>query len=145
MKKLLLSCLAMALALIMTGCGKDEITDRLVCTQKASGVDVELTTNFQGNKIYDMDLRYAMDLSDYSSVQIDAIKAQDFCTIVKNAMLGYKDAFNNCKQNFENKELVITSKIDIKKVSATAGVKEEGSIEEAKDGLEAQGYKCVIK
>lgn len=145
MKKVLLMSLAVGLTLLLTACGKDnKITNRLVCTQNAAGVDVELTTNFQGNKIYDMDLKYTMDLSEYSDVQINAIKEQDFCTIVKNAMAGFKEAFTNCKQSLNNKELLITSKLDVTKVS-DGTVKQEGSIEEAKEGLESQGYKCVIK
>ena len=96
--------------------------------------------NFKDDKIDAMGLKYTMDLSNYSDAQISAISAQNLCTTVQAAMGTYSQAFTNCKQNMEDKNLVITADFDLDKVP---GAKEDNSTkEEILKSLETQGYKC---
>ena len=86
MKKILLSGVILSFALLLTtGCGVGG-TKTLSCDQTTSGVDINITSTFKGNKIDSMNLKYGMDLSTYTDAQIKAIEGQDFCTLVKNAI-----------------------------------------------------------
>ena len=136
MKKVCLFTTLVAILLLVTGCGKNEV----VCTQSVSGVKVDMILNFNGDKVDAMGLKYTMDLSNYSDAQVDAIKSQNLCSTVQAAMGTYSTAFTNCKQNMENKNLVITADFDLEKVP---GMKEDNSTkEEIIKSLESQGYKC---
>ena len=143
MNKILVGGVLACSILVLTGCGNSG-AKTLVCTQNAAGVDIELTTKFAGNKVDDMKMKYTMDVSSYNETQIDAIKGQDFCTLVKGSMSGYEKAFNNCKQDVGNGKLLITADFDITKIEDET-LKEESTPEEAKKGLEEEGYTCVIK
>ena len=68
----------------LTGCGKK--AGSLVCSQKVSTVDVELTANFIGKKINAMSMKYDMDLSKYSDTLVNTLAAKDYCTTVQNSM-----------------------------------------------------------
>lgn len=153
MKKFLLGSLVLCLGFVLTGCGNDKNesssggvsnTKTLVCNQKVTTVDVELDTHYTNDVISGMDMKYVMDLSQYNDEQIKAIGAQDFCTIVKNAMTGFEKAFGNCKQNISNKSLLITADLDIDKITGM-DVGKNQSIEQVKKELESVNYSCIIR
>ena len=141
MKKCLFLVTIIAFSLVVTGCGA---TKKLVCKQKASGVDITFNVGFEGNKIKDMDFSYDMDLSSYSDTQITMIEKQDFCKLVKSSMDDYKDAFTDCKQKVADKHLRVDSVLDANKISKNAE-KIMTSPEKAKKELEKTGYTCKIK
>ena len=129
-------------ATLLVGCGNQQ--KKLVCTQTASGVDIEFNVGFKGKVISSMDFNYDMDLSKYSDTQIKAIEKQDFCSAVKNSMSQYKSAFTKCDQKVESKHLKVDSVLDVDKVAKDISEKLT-TPEKAKEELEKQGYKCIIK
>ena len=131
-----------AVALLATGCSPKE--SKLVCTQNTSGVDIEFNVGFKGNVIDTMDFNYDMDLSKYSDSQIEAVGKQDFCTIVKNAMSTYKDAFTDCKQDIADKHLKVNSVLDVDKIAKNM-LDKMSSPDATKKELESEGYKCTVK
>ena len=143
MKRIMIGGLLICLMFALTGCGGNDVKT-LVCTQSASGIDIELTTEFMGKKVNSMKMNYTMDISSYNETPIEAIKSKDFCTLVKGSMTGYENAFNNCKQNVANGKLLINADFDIDKITDSS-IKEEGTYEEAKEGFEKTGYTCIIK
>lgn len=142
MKKVVLLFSMMFVALLLTGC-EDEGVTRLLCTQRVQTVDVDMIADFKGDELTYLGLKYTMDLSGYSDAQIKAIDALDMCTNVKNSMSTYTNAFTNCKESIENKVLLITADFDLDKLTSS-DLKKETSIEEAKTGLEKQGYTCTV-
>ncbi len=155
MKKSLLF-LAIVLTFVLTGCGNDNsnplnIEDNkkvdnkqhLICSQKVQTVDVDMIADFDDDVLTYLGLKYEMDLSSYTDIQIDAIKAQDMCTTVKQTMSSYTNAFTNCKQSIENKNLIITADFDLDKL-ITGDIKKEAKISDVKSGLESQNYTCTI-
>ena len=157
MKKLLFSLLIATV--IVTGCGKEKTdgennndskpvdiitkSERLVCSQKVQTVDVDMIADFKGDVLTYLGLKYEMDLGSYNDAQINAIKAQDMCTTVKQSMASYTEAFTNCKQDVVNKVLVITADFDLDKL-ITGDIKKEAKIEDIKASLEKQNYVCTI-
>ena len=142
MKKCLMIVVTVLLvSVVTTGCG---VSKKLVCKQKASGVNITFNVGFEGNNIKDMDFSYDMNLSGYSDASIDMIKKQDFCKLVKSSMDDYKDAFTDCKQKISAKHLKVNSVLDAKKISKNAS-KSMTSPEKAKKELEKNGYTCEIK
>ena len=137
MKKVVLFS-ALFLALLLTGCSS---TKRVVCSQKVATVDVDMIMDFKNDVISYMGLKYTMDLSEYSDDQIKEVESRDLCVNVKAAMSTYKDAFKNCKQGMQGKELVITADFDIDKLPGASSGKKV-SMEDAIKSLETQGYKC---
>lgn len=133
---------AAAIILLSAGCVEKE--SKLVCTQSASGVDITFNVDFKGNTVESMDFKYDMDLSKYSDAQIEAVGKRDFCDVVKGSMSAYKDAFNSCDQKIEDKHLVVSSGLDVDKISSSERDK-MGSPEATKKALEEQGYKCTIE
>jgi len=138
MKKILSLVLVLGAVLCLAGCGNKPAT--LTCTQKVSTVDVELVSNFVGNKINAMSMKYEMDLSKYSDTMITSIGKQDFCSTVKRAMSQF--TLVDCKQSIENKIMVVTSGIDVSKISSKDLT---GSPAATKKALEQQGYTCTLK
>ena len=138
MKKTLLTiALVLGVVLCLTGCGSKPST--LTCSMKVSSVDVELISHFAGKKIDNMSMTYVMDLSKYSDTMINAFEKQDFCATVKRSMSQYD--LVDCKQSIEEKKMVVTSGIDISKMSSKDLT---GSPEATKTALEKQGYTCTI-
>jgi len=148
--------LAIVLTFVLTGCGNDNsnplnIEDNkkvdnkqhLICSQKVQTVDVDMIADFDDDVLTYLGLKYEMDLSSYTDIQIDAIKAQDMCTTVKQTMSSYTNAFTNCKQSIENKNLIITADFDLDKL-ITGDIKKEAKISDVKSGLESQNYTCTI-
>ena len=86
MKKVLSLVLVIGAVLCLAGCGNKPAT--LTCSQKVSTVDVELVSNFTGNKINSMSMKYEMDLSKYSDSLITSIGKQDFCSTVQKDTSG---------------------------------------------------------
>jgi hypothetical protein len=84
-------------------------------------------------------MKYSMDLSKYSDTMINAIGKQDYCSTVQKAMSQY--TLVDCKQSIEDKKMVVTSGIDISKMSSKDLT---GSPEATKTALEKQGYTCTI-
>ena len=141
MKKTFLSAvLALGAILCLTGCGNKPST--LVCSTTQSGVEATLTSNFIGKEIKGMGLTYTMDLSKYSDTQISAIEKQDFCKSVSSAMKIYGFTLVDCSQVIENKQLLVSSGIDLTKIDDSL---KKGSVEATKTQLETQGFKCEIK
>lgn len=141
-KLFLVAAVAAVSSLILSGCGSKE--KKLVCTQTASGVDIEFNVGFKGKVISSMDFNYDMDLSKYSDTQIKAIEKQDFCSAVKNSMSQYKSAFTGCKQKIASKHLKVDATLDVGKVAKSVSEKLT-TPEKTKKELENQGYKCTIK
>jgi len=139
--KLVLTLVVAMATLLLVGCGKEK---KLVCTQTASGVDIEFNVGFKGKVISSMDFNYDMDLSKYSDTQIKAIEKQDFCSLVKKSMSAYKEAFTKCDQKVESKHLKVDAELDVNKVTKSVSEKMT-SPEKAKEELEKQGYTCTIK
>jgi uncharacterized lipoprotein YehR (DUF1307 family) len=138
MKKVLSLVLVLGAVFLLAGCGNKPST--LVCSQKVSIVDVSLTTNFTGNTVSSMSMKYVMDLSKYSDSLISTVSNQDYCKTVQNAMSQY--TLVDCKQALEGKSMVITSGIDITKMSKSDLT---GSPSATKEALEKQGYTCTLK
>ena len=138
MKKVLSLALVLGAVLCLAGCGNKPST--LECSQKVSTVDVTLTTNFTGNKVDSMSMKYSMDLSKYSDTLISTIGKQDYCSTVQRAMSQY--TLVDCKQSIENKVMVVTSGIDISKMNSADLT---GSPAATKAALEKQGYTCTLK
>ena len=139
MKKGIISlALVLGAILCLTGCGNKPAT--LTCTQKVSTVDVELVANFTGNKINAMSMKYDMDLSAYSDTLVNTIAKQYYCKTVQNAMSQF--TLVGCKQSVEDKHLLVSSGIDITKISSKDLT---GSPAATKTALEKQGYTCTLK
>ena len=127
------------IALFVTGCGN---SNEVVCTQSVSGVKIDMIMSFKEDKLDTMGLKYSMNLEDYSDEQIKQIGEQNLCSSVKNAMKTYVDAFKNCKQNIDNKNLVITADFDIDKLPGSEKGKRD-SKEDAK--TTTQGNRAKTK
>ena len=138
--KICLVAVTMVAILITSGCVLNK-NQKLVCKQTSQGVDIQFNVGFKGNTIESMDFSYDMDLASYSDLQINAIKGQDFCNIVKNSMSQYSNAFTNCNQNIENKHLSVTAAFDINKLANNV-LDKLASPKAAKSDLEKQGYTC---
>ena len=138
MKKVLSLVLVIGAVLCLAGCGNKPAT--LTCSQKVSTVDVELVSNFVGNKINSMSMKYEMDLSKYSDTMITTIGKQDFCSTVQKAMSQF--TLVGCKQTIENKVMTVSAGIDISKISSKDLT---GSPSATKTALEQQGYTCTLK
>ena len=137
----LLSCL-IALVVLVCGCGSKE--SKLICKQSTNGVDITFNVDFKGNMVSAMSFDYDMDLSKYNDKQIEALGEQDFCTSVKNSMTEYKDAFTDCKQKVENKNLNVSSVLDVDKIAKNV-LDKMTSPEDAKKDIENKGYTCEIQ
>ena len=145
MKKIILSSVILFGAiLLVTGCSLSIGNKTLSCDEEASGVEINITTKFSGNKIQSMSLKYGMDLSTYSDAQINLVEKQDLCKSVKSAMSGMSDAFGNCKQAIENKQLSVTATIDISKVKGY-DIDEKSTFSDVKKSLEKSGFDCTEK
>lgn len=129
-----------ALALLLTGCGSNKET-KLVCTQSANGANMELNIGFKGDKVVSVDLNCDMDFSSYSDDQIELIKSQDFCTLIKSSMGEYADAFTNCDQNIVDKHLKLQADLDVNKMAKSEADK-ISTPAEAKKTFESEGYSC---
>ena len=141
-KKLLLFGFVFVTALLVSGCG---VSKKVVCTQKASGVDIVFNVGFLGKDIKSMDFSYDMDLSNYTDTQITYIEKQDFCTLAKTAMSEYKNAFEDCKQSVKDKHLKVSAALDVNEIKKDKGKYKLTSPEEAKKQIEKSGYSCTIK
>ena len=135
--------LAVLVVLISSGCGLSK-NQNLVCKQTASGVDIQFNVGFKGNMVSSMDFSYDMDLSSYSDLQINAIKGQDFCNVVKSSMSEYSNAFTNCNQNIEDKHLKVSAAFDVNKITKNV-LDKFTSPKATKTELEKQGYVCEFK
>ena len=164
MKKFFIGALVFVLAIMLTGCSltknaksvkntiekrvKTESKAELDCKQQVTesglAVDIDFNVDFVNNIIKDIDFSYDMDLSSYNDQQVEAVSNTDLCTVVKDAMPTYKDAFTDCKQRVENKHILIESELDIDKIAKNA-LEKISKPEAAKKDLEEQGYKCTIE
>ncbi len=141
MKKLFLSALMVFGLLLLAGCGKEQV---LRCKATESGVDVGYNVTFKGARITKMNLTYDMNLSAYSDQQIDLLRQKDFCEVVQNAMSQYKEAFENCTQSIESKNLHVYSDLNVDKITNNE-LEKLSSITKSKEGLEEVGYTCTIE
>ena len=139
MKKILSLVLVLFTVFIVTGCGNKQTT--IVCSQKVSTVNVEITANFVGNKVNKMGLKYDMDYSNYSDAVVETLAKRDFCSTVKSAM-GSQFTLVDCEQKQDGKKIIVTSGIDITKMSSSSLT---GSPKATKTELEKQGYSCILK
>ncbi len=128
---------------LLSGCGLTK-ESKLLCKTTASGVDVQFNVDFVGKKIDGINIVYDMDLSKYNDTQIEAVGKQDFCSVVKSSMSQYKDAFMNCNQGIENKNLHVTAGLDVDKIAKNE-LEKFASVDDAKKSLEAVGYTCTIE
>lgn len=167
MKKISLIVLVCLMTVLLTGCGlrdkikkmmveessnteekatkKEEIKEeKVVCKQKQDQVDITFIVTFKTTQMTAIDLTYDMDLSQYNDEQINKLKDTDFCTPVQNAMGKYKDAFENCVTNIENKNLHLSADFSVDKLSEQA-LNTMSTPKKAKEDLETQGYTCTIE
>ena len=156
MKKISLIVLVCLMTVLLTGCGlRDKIKkmmveessnteEKVVCKQKQDQVDITFTVTFKATQMTAIDLTYDMDLSQYNDDQINKLKETDFCTPVQNAMGKYKDAFENCVTNIENKNLHLSADFSVDKLSEQA-LNTMSTPKKAKEDLETQGYTCTIE
>ena len=138
--KLMVAVMAFALVFVLTGCGSGG-NKKLECKMSAASTDVNLYASFEGDKVTSMSLKYNMDLSNYSDSTISYYEKQDLCSTLSTSMSSYFK-LTNCKQNLENKSMVVTSDIDIKSFKESDL---SGSPEATKTALEKQGYSCELK
>lgn len=138
-KKILSLVLVLGTVFILTGCGNKPST--IVCSQKVSNINVEINADFIGNKVKKMGLKYDMDYSNYSDSVVSTIAKKDYCSTVKSTMAS-QFTLVNCKQTTNGKNIVITSDIDISKLSSSSLT---GSPSATKTELEKQGYSCTLK
>jgi len=115
-----------------------DTNDYVICTQKANGVDITMTTTMRDSYITSMDVRWNMDLSEYTTSQANVFKGQDLCATLKLSMSNY--TFNSCKQTTIGNELVINANIDVSSITTSRTTPTE-----VKTSLENVGYICVIK
>ena len=141
--KILLASLMVAMGLMLTGCGNSS-TKTLDCTTSSGGVDAQLKLGYEGKKVNDFKVNYSMDLSQYSDAQVDALKGQDFCSVVASAFGEYGMGFSGCKQDISNKKLTVNTNIDLNKLESSV-VNGLSNINDAKTGFELSGYTCTIK
>ena len=139
MKKIISLVLVIGAVFCLAGCGNKPST--LDCSMKVSTVDVVLTSNFVGNKINAMSLKYTMDFSSYSDTLVNTLSSKDYCATVKSAM-GSQFTLVDCEQKLVDKKMVISSGIDITKLSSKDLT---GSPAATKTALEKQGYTCELK
>ena len=164
MKKFFIGALVFVLAIMLTGCSltknaksvkntiekriKTESKAELDCKQQVTesglAVDIDFNVDFVNNIIKDIDFTYDMDLSSYNDQQVEAVSNTDLCTVVKDAMPTYKDAFTDCKQRVENKHILIESELDIDKIAKNQ-LEKMSKPEAAKEELEKEGYTCTIE
>ena len=142
MKKSLLTLGIVLTSLLLTGCGKEQ---KMVCNQKKDLVDINMLVNYKDSKLFYLGLEYKIDLSGYTEEEIQRVNAVNMCSVVKDEFdnNSFGDAFTNCKQNLESNVLKITADFDLAKMDSDELSKE--TIEDAKAGLEKQGYTCTIK
>ena len=141
--KILLASLMLAMGLMLTGCGSSS-DKTLDCNTTSGGVTAQLKLGYKGNKVNDFKVNYSMDLSQYSDAQIDALKSQDFCSVVSSAFGEYGMGFSGCKQDISNKKLSVNTNIDLNKLDSDV-VSGLSNIDDAKTGFELSGYTCTIK
>lgn len=139
MKRIFLGALLVGMIFCFAGCGSKPST--LDCSMKTSSVEVNLVSNFIGNKINSMSMQYKMDFSSYSDTIVNTLAKKDYCATVKSAM-GSQFTLINCTQEIQNKVLVISSGIDITKFKSKDLT---GSPAATKTALEKQGYTCTLK
>ncbi len=142
MKKIALVTFGIIMILCLSGCGGKRV--KLECIQKKSGFDTEYNVGFKGKTVGSIDFNYKYDLAGYAAKDIETMKKQDFCEVIKNTMQDYKDAFKSCNFKFEPDYLIITADIDINKI-AKDNKSKTASVEDTKNDLEKQGYSCTIK
>jgi len=142
MKKVLLFVL-LFVALIMTGCGNNG--PKLVCAQKSSseGVSGEIIAQFNNSdELVSLGFGVKYDVSKYTDNQIEIIKKQNFCEAIKSTnMAGFSDAIDNCKQDYEDKNIVVYADFDIDRIKN--GISRKTTLKEAATQLEKAGFDCV--
>ena len=141
MKKICLVAVSAFMILMLCGCGKTQV---LSCTQTPEGTVAKFEMTFKGEVVKKMHYDYDTDLSTFSDETIDAFKKQDFCSMTKENLSQYKDAFDGCKQEIKDKHLILSAEFDVTKVSGEEAGKKV-TIEETKVQFEAQGFACTIK
>ena len=139
MKKLWL----VILILLLVGCNKN-VTKELVCNQKLGEFNFLLSMKFNDNVINDINFECTTDVSKYSKQQIEAIREKDFCSTIKNNMNGFEDSFIDCHHEIKDKELIISSKLDINKITKKS-IRRVSNIDEGNKALVKEGYTCIIK
>ena len=140
------------IVILLTGCKKIEdalmttvdenIEQRLVCSQKFENVDASMNAIFKGDELTYFGITYQMDLSSHKDKEIEVMKKQDMCAVVKKSVSTYTNAFTNCKQSLDDKSLVITADFDIDKIGSEDKIKPD--LNDIKEGLESQNYSCTV-
>ena len=160
MKKIFIGLMTLVLAVMLTGCSftekakeavkkvktpvKAELNCKQTVTQSGIGVAIDFDIEFVDNVIKDIDFSYDMDLTSYNDQQVEAVSKTDLCTVVKDAMSNYKNAFTDCNQKVENKHMIIESELDIDKIAKNQ-LEKMSKPEAAKEELEKEGYTCTIE
>ena len=137
MKKIVLFC-GLIMVLFVTGC---ENTDEVICTQKMSGIRVDMIMTFVDNKMDTMKYKYFADLTNYSDEQVNEIEKQDVCANAQNVLGSYSGAVKNCMKEFVNRTLTVTAEFDLDKLPGVQPGHRDTK-EQSIASLEQQGYKC---
>ena len=141
MKKVLMILTICLGVLVVTGCGK---TQKLNCSREEDTMKIEMNFTFKSDKVTGLVLNYKLDLSEYNDIQLEAVGKQDFCSVLKSSLAEYGEAFNNCSQKIESKNLYVTTDLDIDELSD--GVRASmSSLEAAKSSMESANYTCTVK
>ena len=144
MKKVCLILVAVMMMFLVSGCGKTQV---LTCVQTPEGTVAKFEMTFKGDVVKKMHYDYDTDLSDtekYTDQIIEAFKKQDFCSMTKENLSTYKEAFGDCKQEIKDRHLILSADFDSAKVVGSDSAKKV-TIETAKAEFEAQGFTCTIK
>lgn len=129
MRKSKLVLLSLISVLVLTGCGKKELTCTMSQTQEGIKMDQTLTVKFDGKTIDDMTIVMDMELPESVQDRKDLLKttyeALDF------------------KVEDSKKGLKLTADSDSKYIKENLNLgKTEASYDDTKKQLETAGYKC---
>lgn len=126
---------ALVIPILLTGCGKNQV---LTCVQEESVSSLEYKIEFKKEELKKFNIKAQFDFSDVNDVQFESSKKQDFCESFNNS---FDKSLKDCKQKVDGKLITISAEVDLSKFDK----KLSGKIEEAKQDLEKEGFKCKIK
>ena len=125
----------LCIPVFLTGCNKNKV---LNCVQEESVSSLEFNIEFGKEEVKKFNLKAQFDFSDVNEVQFESSKNTDFCSSFNSS---FDNALKNCKQKVDGKLITVSSEVDLSKYSKSLS----GKIEEAKQDLEKEGFKCKIK
>ena len=138
-KKICLSCL-IALLLFTTGCKKEK---KLVCNKTNTNTKMTLNFIYKGDELDNMGMVYTLDTSKLDDDVVKESRKQDYCAMFASSMGQFGEAFKNCKQKNNSKNIELTSEFDIEKLKSDEV--DSKSIDNTKQRLEKAKFECSIE